>query len=120
MNTIKQHIKSYRYAMRGIWLAFRYERNMVFHLAAALGVIVLNILLSVTQTEWLITHMLIGVAWAAEVFNTAIDKLADRVTREQDPVIVQVKDLAGGAVLIIGLFAAVCGVVIYMTYLVGF
>jgi diacylglycerol kinase len=117
MNRIKEHFRSYRYSIRGIWLAFRYERVMLFHLAAAVAVIIVNCLLKVNQTDWLITLILIGLAWMAEIFNTAIEKLADRVTKEQDPSIGQVKDLASGAVLVICLFAVVCAVIIYWPYL---
>jgi diacylglycerol kinase len=114
---IKKHLTSYRYALRGIWLAFRYESNMVFHLAAALAVLLTNYLLGVSRTEWLITLMLIGVVWMAEIFNTAVEKLADRVTQDHDPLIGQAKDLAAGAVLISALIAAVCALIIYYPYL---
>jgi diacylglycerol kinase len=92
---------------------------MIFHLAAAIAVIVVNILLKVDRIEWLITLILIGLACMAEIFNTAIEKLADRVTKEQDPLIGQVKDLASGAVLIICCFAALCAGIIYLPYLLS-
>lgn len=119
MNIIRKHLVSYKYAIRGIVLAFRYENSMVFHLAAAIAVVVTNSLLKVNKTAWLITLILVGLAWMSEIFNTAIEKLADRVTKEQDPLIGQVKDLASGAVLIICFFAVVCAGVIYWPYLVG-
>jgi diacylglycerol kinase len=118
MNAFRKHLTSYQYALRGIWIAFRYENNMFFHLAAAVAVVVVNYMLQVSQTEWLITLMLIGLAWTAEVFNTAIEKLADRVSKDHDPLIGQVKDLSAGAVLIICLFAVVCAVIIYLPYLI--
>ncbi|MBT1697358.1 diacylglycerol kinase family protein [Fulvivirgaceae bacterium PWU4] len=114
---IRKHLASYRYAMRGISLAFRYERNMVFHLVAAVAVLIVNCLLAVSRTEWLITLMLIGIVWMAEIFNTAIEKLADRVTENPDPMIGQAKDLAAGAVLIICIAAVVCALIIYCPYL---
>jgi diacylglycerol kinase len=117
MSRIKKHLSSYKYSIRGIWLAFRYEHNMIFHMVAAIIVLLVNSLLKVNYTEWLITLILIGLAWMAEIFNTAIEKLADRVTKEQDPLICQVKDLAAGAVLIICFFAAVCAAIIYLPYL---
>ena len=117
MNRIKKHLTSYPYSIRGIWIAFRYEHNMIFHLASAIAVLVVNSMLKVNQTEWLISLMLIGLAWMAEIFNTAIEKLSDRITKEQDSLIGQVKDLASGAVLIICFFAAVCAVIIYLPYL---
>ncbi|HEY0741061.1 MAG TPA: diacylglycerol kinase family protein [Chryseosolibacter sp.] len=114
---IKKHIHSYKYALRGIWLAFRYEANMAFHLAGAMVVLILNYTLEISRTDWIITLMLIGVVWMAEIFNTAIEKLADRVTKEHDPLIAHAKDLAAGAVLIICIIAAVSGVIIYYPYL---
>jgi diacylglycerol kinase len=114
---IKKHIKSYQYAFRGIWLAFRYEQNMVFHLMATMAVLVVNFLLQIDKNDWLITLVLIGLVWMAEIFNTAIEKLADRVTKEHDPMIGQAKDLAAGAVLVIGFFAAICAAIIYWPYL---
>ena len=117
MNKIRKHLTSYRYAIRGIVHAFRYENNMLIHSAAAIAVVVVNFLLKVSTTEWLITLMLIGLAWMAEIFNTAIEKLADRVTTEHDELIGRVKDLAAGAVLIICFFAAICAAIIYLPYL---
>ena len=115
---IRKHLLSYKYALRGIWLAFRYERNMAIHLIAALAVIAVNSILGISKTEWLITFLLIGVVWMAEVFNTAVEKLADRVTKEQDPLIGSAKDLAAGAVLIICIVAVICAAIIYAPYLV--
>lgn len=119
MNSIRKHLASYPYAFRGIWLAFRYENNMVYHVAAAIAVVLLNYLLEVSKTDWIITLILIGLAWTSEIFNTAIEKLADRVNPEHDPLIGQVKDLSAGAVLVMCLIAAVCGVIIYWSYVFG-
>ncbi|MDQ8005364.1 MAG: diacylglycerol kinase family protein [Pedobacter sp.] len=116
MNRINKHLRSYRYALRGIYLAFRYENNMLFHLLAAIAVVTLNIILKIDKTDWLITLILIGLVITAEIFNTAIETLADRVTKEQDPLIAKTKDLASGAVLVICCFAAICAVIIYFPY----
>jgi diacylglycerol kinase len=113
---LKKHFTGYQYAFRGIWLAFRYENNMVFHLAAAGAVLLINYFLHVSQTEWLITLILIGLAWTAEIFNTAIERLADHVSPGHNPLIGQVKDLAAGAVLVICSIAAICGTIIYFPY----
>jgi diacylglycerol kinase len=114
---MRKHLASYKYALRGIWLAFRYEDAMRFHMAGAVVVLLVNYLLEVSRTEWLLTLMLIGLAWMAEILNTAIEKLADRVTNDHDPLIGQAKDLASGAVVIICLFAVVCALIIYLPYL---
>jgi diacylglycerol kinase len=117
MKRIKKHLGSYAYAVRGIWLAFRYENNMIFHVVAGIGVLCTNYLLEVSRNEWLITLILVGLAWTAEIFNTAIEKLADRVNPDHDVLIGQVKDLSAGAVLIICLTAAICAAIIYLPHL---
>lgn len=117
MNSIRKHVTGYKYAIRGIWLAFHHEPNMFVHLVAAVAVLLVNYLLQISQTEWLITLILIGLAWMAEVFNTTLEKLADRITKDHDPLIGQAKDLASGAVVIICLFAVVCALIIYLPYL---
>ena len=114
---LKKHLVSYKYAIRGIWLAFRYEPNMIFHVIATIAVLILNALLEVSRIDWLITLALIGVVLMSEIFNTAIEKLANRITPEQDSMIGQAKDLAAGAVLIMGIASAICAVIIYWPYL---
>lgn len=117
MNAVKKHINSYVYAFRGIGLAMRYEVNMMLHVIATLGVIVMNLVLHVDRNDWVFTLMLIGVVWMSEIFNTAIEKLADRVSKDHDELIGQVKDLAAGAVLVVCIVAVICGVIIYYPYL---
>ncbi|GAA4447796.1 diacylglycerol kinase family protein [Nibrella saemangeumensis] len=117
LSGIEKHFGSYKYSVRGVWLAFYYEHNMRYHLAAAIGVVLVNYLLKISRTEWVITLILIGLAWMAEVFNTALEKLADRVNQHPDPLIGQAKDLASGAVFIICLFAVICALIIYLPYL---
>lgn len=112
----RKHLNSYKYALRGIWLAFRHERHMGFHLVGAMAVLIVNCLLGISKTEWLITVLLIALVWMAEIFNTALEKLADRVTMEHDPMIGQVKDLASGAVLILCIAAVACAIIIYWPY----
>ena len=85
----------------------------------AIYVVAVNYILHVTTTEWLITLILIGLVWMAEVFNTAIEKLADRVTGEHDALIGDAKDMAAGAVLIICGFAVLCALIIYFPYVTG-
>lgn len=114
---IRKYLASCQYALRGIWLAFRHEGYMSFHLIAAVVVLIVNYLLKITQTEWLVTIILIGLVWMAEIFNTAIEKLADRVNHDYDPMIGLAKDLAAGAVLIICLVAMICALIIYWPYL---
>ena len=116
MNGIRKHLNSYRYSIRGIWIAMLREYTMRIHITAMIVVITLNALLGVTSTEWIVSLMLVGSVMMAEIFNTAIEKLADRLTKEYDQSIADIKDLASGAVTLLGFFAVVCALIIYLPY----
>ena len=90
---------------------------MKVHSAAAAGVVTLNFLLQITQTDWLIIIVLIGINLMAEIFNTTIEQLADRVTSDHDSLIGKAKDLSSGAVLVISATSVVCAFIIYLPYL---
>jgi diacylglycerol kinase len=108
---------SYVFAIRGIRIAIVQERQMLLHIAASMMVIVLNIILKLSKTDWIITLILIGLVLMAEIFNTAIEKMADRITKEQDPLIRDIKDLSAGAVLTMGIVAAITAMIIYYPYI---
>ncbi len=88
--------------------AFRQELLL---LAAALPA---AFLVSADNWKRLALVGLVVMVMAVELLNTAIEKLADRVTREHDPLIGTVKDMGSAAVglslLVAGLFwlLAVC------------
>ena len=75
-------------------------------------VIALGWFLRVGRSDWCWLVVAISMVWCAEAFNTAVERLADRVTMERDPLIKQAKDLAAGAVLCAALGAAVIGLLV--------
>ena len=83
---------------------------------AAMAVIIAGIVLGITRTEWIMVVMCIGTVIAAELFNTAIEKLVDLVSPERHPVAGRVKDIAAGAVLVCAVAAAIIGLIIFIPY----
>lgn len=81
-----------------------------------MAVIIAGIVLGITRTEWIMVVMCIGTVIAAELFNTAIEKLVDLVSPERHPVAGRVKDIAAGAVLICAVAAAIIGLIIFIPY----
>ena len=102
-------VRSFRFAGQGIADLFRYENNARVHLLAAIGVIGVCFWLNLNQTEWAIVLTQIGLVWAAEGFNTAIEKLCDLVSPGYHPQIKAIKDMSAGAVLLVVLVAVVVG-----------
>lgn len=105
-------LRSFRFAGQGIVDLFRYENNAKVHLLIAGLVVVAGIWLSLNRTEWAVILTLIGLVWAAEAFNTALEKLCDFVSPGLHPQIKAIKDLSSGAVLILAVTAAVVGILI--------
>lgn len=113
---LKKQLRSFGYAWKGIQSCVGKEQNLSFHLIAAMAVIIVGIVLGITRTEWIMVVMCIGTVIAAELFNTAIEKLVDLVSPERHPVAGQVKDIAAGAVLICAVAAAIIGLIIFIPY----
>lgn len=112
-NSIQKCITSFGYAFKGIGYLLKNENNIRYQLVAGAIVIGLGAYLEITQSEWMVLIILIGLVLMAEAFNTAIEKLCDIVHPDHHPKIGIVKDLAAGAVLLISIAAAIVGVIIF-------
>jgi diacylglycerol kinase (ATP) len=105
---------SFRYASEGIRSFFRSEPNAWIHLLATIVAFVLMLFLPMNSMEIISIVIVTGMVWCAELFNTAIEKLADQVTTERHPSIKYIKDVAAGAVLVTAISALVTGLVIFI------
>jgi diacylglycerol kinase len=105
-------MKSFQYALHGLLAALRSEKNLRLHVACAVLVTAAGIFLKITATEWMIVIFCISSVMAAELFNTALEKLCDVFTKEKHPKIKIIKDMSAAAVLMISLAAAVAGFII--------
>lgn len=118
MNTSK-FFRSFSYALRGIGTVFKEEFNATVHLLAAMVAIVLGIVLKVAWFEWIILVLVMGGVFAMELINTSIEHLADLYSRELNPKIKKIKDLAAGAVLVASITALVIGLIIFLPKIMG-
>ncbi|MCA0229567.1 MAG: diacylglycerol kinase family protein [Bacteroidetes bacterium] len=113
MVDIRKMIRSFSYAFEGVVALFRYENNARFHLIAAFGVVLLGIVLGLERFEWALVAIVVGAVWAAEAFNTAIEKLCDLVSPDYHPQIKAAKDLAAAGVMITSVVAVVVGAIVF-------
>lgn len=110
--SIIKMLRSFRYAGRGLIYALRRENNFRYHILATVGALVTGWLTAFTAIEWCIVLMLIAMVYVAEIFNTVIEKLMDKLHPGIDADVAIVKDLAAGAVLVASITAAVVGSII--------
>ncbi|GAB3792141.1 diacylglycerol kinase family protein [Spirosoma humi] len=113
-------LRSFRFAGQGILDLFRFENNAKVHLLVAILVIGAGFVLGLSPLEWTIILTQIGLVWAAEAFNTAIEKLCDFVSPGLHPQIKAIKDLSSGAVLILTIVAVLVGLIIFGGHVLPF
>lgn len=105
--------KGFYYAGRGIVTACG-QRNFRFHLCVTAFVIFFAArFYSFSAERWALLMLTCGAVLSLEIVNTAIEKLADKVSLEKDPLIKAAKDCAAGAVLIAAVFAVVIGFLLF-------
>ncbi len=97
--------------------AFRTQNSFWVHLPVAVAVIIGAALHGVSRLEWAILILCIAVVLAAELFNSAIEHLAQAITDEESPHLRDALDVAGGAVLVASLGALTVGSLILLTRL---
>ena len=114
MKYLQKRKAAFRYAGIGIVRLFREEPHAKIHLLAAICVVVAGIIFGISPGEWCLCLLCIGSVFTAEAFNTAIEKLADRVTRENDPLIATAKDVAAAGVLIAAIISVIVGLIIFL------
>jgi undecaprenol kinase len=88
------------FAVSGLRATWRAEHSFKTHVVAAAAVVAVLLWLRPAPLWWAIAALTIGFVVAAEVFNTAVEGLADHLHPEQHPAIKAVKDCAAGAVLV--------------------
>jgi diacylglycerol kinase (ATP) len=107
-------LRSFVIGFLGLTHAIGSEQNMRLHCVAALGVIVAGFVFALEAWEWIVILLCIGLVISAECMNTAIERLADRISRETDPLIKQAKDCGSAAVLVLAITAAVVGGMVFV------
>ena len=109
---MRSFLKGFGYAFSGIIHCIKNERNMRIHTVAALYVLIFARFFAFSRTEYAVLLLTIGGVLAAEAINTAVENLADRLTKQNDPLIKAAKDAAAGAVLILAVFSV--GIAVFL------
>ncbi len=110
---MKAFLAGFGFAFQGILYCIKNERNMRIHTVAAIFVLIFARFFAFDRTEYGILLLTIGSVISAECFNTAIEKLANKVSKEKHPLIKAAKDAAAGGVLVCAIFSVLIAVVLF-------
>jgi len=117
--SFKKQLKSFTFAWKGILTCAGHEQNITFHLIAAIIVVATGFCFGISRTEWMVVMLCIGTVIAAELFNSAIERLVDMVSPEWEKTAGEVKDIAAGAVLLTAIAAAIVGMIVFLPYVIA-
>jgi diacylglycerol kinase len=112
--TVSDRLKSFRYAFNGLRQLFIEEPNSRIHLAAAICAITAGFVFKIRTTEWIAVLFAIGFVFAAELFNTSIEKFSDFVSPVKNENIKEIKDLAAAGVLVSAVTALIIGLIVFL------
>lgn len=115
-----KRLKSFGCAFRGIGELIKSEPNARIHLVATIVALAAGFAFHISGAEWCIILIVITMVWAAEGFNTVIERLTDHIFKEYHETARFVKDISAGAVLICSAAAMVCGLIIFLPKLLRF
>lgn len=93
---------------------FKEEHNSRIHLVIALLAIALGWFLKISMIEWCTISILIGAVFASELFNSALENLADHISPEKHENIKKAKDQAAAAVLVFSIVSIVLAFMIFL------
>jgi diacylglycerol kinase len=103
---------SFRFAFAGLAYALRTQPNTWIHLGVTLAVVGLGAWLRIDGLRWVALVIVIGLVWAAELFNTALEALTDLASPDLHPNAKVAKDTAAAAVLLAALTAVIVGLLV--------
>ncbi len=101
-------------AGRGFADAVLGGKNMKIHLMAAAWALILVWTSGYGRDYYIAVLVACALVIGAECFNSAIEKLCDRVTTEKDEFVRAAKDMAAGAVLICAIVAVAIGLFLFV------
>ena len=116
--SLKRRLLSFKYAFAGIRNLLVYEHNSRIHLLVAILASILGIVLHISPWQWAILAIAVFGVFIAEIFNSAIEKLADVVSPGYHEEIKKVKDYCAAAVLLASILAVIAGFIIFLPELI--
>ncbi|MBS3753861.1 MAG: diacylglycerol kinase family protein [Anaerolineales bacterium] len=117
LSFFKSRWQSIRIAFEGVVFLFRTQKNAWIHASITVFVVLLGLLIRLNRLEWVLILLTMGVVWAAESFNTAMEVLVDFVSPEQQPMAKICKDVSAAGVLITAGISVLVGLLIFLPHI---
>lgn len=109
----KRLAHSFKYAAHGIAFCVSHEMNMRVHIVATMCVLYLAQFYNFTKEQFVLLIITCVVVISAEMMNTAIEVVIDKVSPGYSALAKVGKDVAAGAVFVTAIAAAIIGIILF-------
>ena len=111
---IRGRLRSLKFAFKGAWLLLTTEDSIKAQVLMAVIVTVMGFCFDISNVEWMLQFLAIGMVLVAEALNTAVEKIADFVHPDFHIKIGFIKDIAAGAPAFAGIISLILAGFIYI------
>ena len=111
---IRGRLRSLKFAFKGAWLLLTTEDSIKAQVLMAVIVTVMGFCFDISNIEWMLQFLAIGMVLVAEALNTAVEKIADFVHPDFHAKIGFIKDIAAGAPAFAGIISLILAGFIYI------
>lgn len=113
---MRRIMKSFFYALKGIWFTLKHERNFQIECSVAGAVFLLMFWLPLSSVERSVLILTMALVLSFELANTALERVMDILKPRIHPYARVVKDVMAGAVFVVSGAAVLVGVFIFSRY----
>ena len=113
----KDFFESQKFAISGLKLILKNEKNFRIELVIAVVAIALGFIFKIEYSEWIAVSLVISMVLISEAINSAMEALCDAVTQESNINIKYVKDVSAGAVWLSAFTSFVTGLIVFLPYI---
>lgn len=110
-------IKKFKVAFNGLFLAYK-DKSIIIQFILGIIALMASLIIKVSKIELLIILLCIGLVVSTEILNTCIEEICNMYSTQHNPKIKYIKDLGAGAVLFASIISLICGLLIFIPYLI--
>jgi diacylglycerol kinase len=110
---MENFLKSFGWAKNGLVTVWGEERNFKVEVIIGILAIGFGFYRDIAPWQWILLVMIIGFVLMAEIVNTAVEDICNKIQPNQDPIIGKIKDMMAGYVLVSSVTAAIAGLVLF-------
>jgi diacylglycerol kinase (ATP) len=107
--------KSLKWSLSGLYYCFKAEQSFQLEVGLLIATCFLGFFLKISLVHFLILTGLVILMMALELINSAIEKLADLISTDYNPVIKYIKDAGSAAVFLCLIFYCMVWLYIYVS-----